>query len=89
MKVNTDKSHLLLSGNTKLASSIDNKTAESEMKQESLGITTDSKLSFEEHVNNICKKASQKLNALARISSDTFFLGNTSLRNMRLKMSKP
>ena len=69
MKVNTDKSHLLLSGNTKLASNIDNKTAESEMKQEPLGITIDSKLSFEEHVNNICKKASQKLNALARISS--------------------
>ena len=88
MKVNTDKRHLLLSGNTKLASNIDNKTAESEMKQEPLGITIDSKLSFEEHVNNICKKASQKLNALARISSDTLFLGNTSLRNMRLKLPK-
>ena len=69
MKVNTDKSHLLLSGNTKLASNIDNNTIESEMKQELLGITIDPNLSFEEHVNNICKKASQKLNALARISS--------------------
>ena len=39
------------------------------MKQELLGITIDSNLSFEEHLNNICKKASQKLNALARISS--------------------
>ena len=39
------------------------------MKQEVSGITIDSNLSFEEHVNNICKKASQKLNALARISS--------------------
>ena len=29
----------------------------------------DSRLTFEEHVNNLCKKASQKLNALARISS--------------------
>ena len=69
MKVNTDKSHLLLSGNTKLASNIDNNTIESEMKQELLGITIDSNLSFEEHASNICKKASQKLNALARISS--------------------
>ena len=69
MKVNTDKSHLLLSGNTKLASNIDNNTIESGMKQELLGITIDSNLSFEEHVNNICKKASQKLNAQTSISS--------------------
>ena len=69
MKVNTDKSHLLLSGNTKLTSNIDNNITESEMKQKLLGITIDSNLSFEEHVNNICKKASQKLNALASISS--------------------
>ena len=61
MKVNTDKSHLLLFGNTKLASNMDNNTIESEMKQELLGITTDSNLSFEEHANNICKKASRKL----------------------------
>ena len=61
MKVNTDKSHLLLFGNTKLASNMDNNTIESEMKQELLGITNDSNLSFEEHANNICKKASQKL----------------------------
>ena len=39
------------------------------MKQELLGITVDSNLSFEEHVNNICKKAGQKSNALASISS--------------------
>ena len=39
------------------------------MKQELLGITIGSNLSFEKHVSNICKKASQKLNALARISS--------------------
>ena len=32
-----------------------------------LGITIDSNLFIEEHVNNLCKKASQKLNASARI----------------------
>ena len=41
----------------------------SEEKQELLGVIIDSRLTFEEHVNNLCKKASQKLNALARISS--------------------
>ena len=34
-----------------------------------LGITVDNKLSFEDHLNKICKKLSQKLNALARIST--------------------
>ena len=33
-----------------------------------LDITIDSKLTFENHINSICKKASQKLNALARIA---------------------
>ena len=69
MKVNTDKSHLLLSGNIKLTSNIDNNITESEEKQELLGVIIDSRLTFEEHVNNLSKKASQKLNALARISS--------------------
>ena len=31
-------------------------------------ITIDSNLTFENHINNICKKVSQKLNALARIA---------------------
>ena len=68
MKVNTDKSHLLLSGNASLTSNIDNNLIESENEQVLLGVTIDSNLSFEKHINNLCKKASQKLNALARIS---------------------
>ena len=68
MKVNTDKSHLLLSGNVSLTSNIDNKLIESENEQVLLGVTIDPNLSFEKHINNLCKKASQKLNALARIS---------------------
>ena len=68
MKVNTDKSHLLLSGNTKHESNIDNNIIKSEPQQELLGITIDSNLSFEDHVNKVCQKTSQKLNALARIS---------------------
>ena len=32
------------------------------------GITIDSNLTFENHINNICKRASQKLNALARVA---------------------
>ena len=33
-----------------------------------LGVKFDSNLSFESHVTSLCKKASQKLHALARIS---------------------
>ena len=33
----------------------------------SLGVTIDSNVTFENHINNICKRASQKLNALARV----------------------
>ena len=34
-----------------------------------LGIKVDNKLAFEEHVEGLCKKVSQKVSALARISS--------------------
>ena len=33
------------------------------------GIKIDNKLTFEEHVEGLCKKASQEVSALARISS--------------------
>ena len=33
-----------------------------------LGITIDSKLSFDDHVTSLCKKACQKLHALARVA---------------------
>ena len=34
-----------------------------------LGITIDSKLSFDSHIRKICKKSGQKLNALSRITT--------------------
>ena len=34
-----------------------------------LGITIDEHLSFNEHLTNVCKRASRKLNALSRVSS--------------------
>ena len=33
-----------------------------------LGVTVDNKLSFEPHLNLVCKKVSQKLHGLARVS---------------------
>ena len=67
-RVNTGKDHLLLSGYSKATATIDNSYTESENEQVLLGITVDSNLTFENHISSICKKAIQKLNALARIA---------------------
>ena len=67
MKVDAGKSHLLLSGNSRATARINNSYIDSEDKQVLLSITAVCNLTFENHINSICKKASQKLNALARI----------------------
>ena len=60
---------LLMSWNKAIAN-IDNDRIESKDIYELLGITTDSKLKFENHINKLCKKASHKKhNALARNSN--------------------
>ena len=69
MNVNTVKSHLLVSGNVRATAKIDNNYIETEKRQVLLSIMIDCNLTFENHINNICKKASQKLNALARVAS--------------------
>ena len=62
------KCYILFSGNDNVSANIDNHTIISENENELLGIIIDSKLSFEDFINKLCKKASQKLNALARIA---------------------
>ena len=47
MKVNTGKSHLLVSGNVRGTAKIDNNYTESEKEKALLGITIDSNLTFE------------------------------------------
>ena len=42
-----------------------------------LGVTVDNKFSFEPHLNLVCKKVSQKLHALARVSK---FISKKKLR---------
>ena len=68
MKLNTGKSHLLLSGNSRATATINNSYIESEDKQLLLGITNDSNLTFENNISSICKKASQKWNTLEGIT---------------------
>ena len=68
MKISGGKSHLLFSGHDNVSANIDRHTIISENKNELLGIILNSKLSFEDHINNLCQKASQKLNTLARVA---------------------
>ena len=68
MKVNAGKSHLLVSGNKRATAKIDNNYIESEKEQVLLDITIGSNRTFENDINNICKRESQKLNVLARVA---------------------
>ena len=69
MKANESKCHLLLSKNC--ASSkmkIDNIEIENSESEKLLGIQVDCHLNVNSHLNTLCKKASSKIHALARIS---------------------
>ena len=68
MKANADKCRLLLSGNIKDVACINHIQIENNTSEKLLGVTIDSDLKFDLHVNNLGKKATQKLNALAHIS---------------------
>ena len=70
LKLNADKCHLLVSNHNKDVSiNVDEEIIECESSVKLLGITLDNKLNFNKHVSNLCKKASQKIHALARISN--------------------
>ena len=71
MKLNKGKCHLLTFG--KIQSNIKIKIVEAVVEESSeeklLGIILDKKRNFKSHISSVCKKASQKLHALARASS--------------------
>ena len=67
MKANAYKYHLLIINNTKesFQIKIGNETASNNKYEKLLGLKVDHELNFNEHVSLLCKKASQKLNALS------------------------
>ena len=65
-KINSGKSHILFSGNDNVSANIDNHTIISENKNELLGITLDSRLSFEDHMNNLCKNSKSKTQRISK-----------------------
>ena len=68
MKANADKCHLVVSSNESCTAKIEDFSIKNSTEEKLLGVKYDSNLSFENHVTSLCKKASQKLHALARIS---------------------
>ena len=69
MKVNPGKFYLFLSDKKSHQVSICNEKFSSTRSERFLGIKSNNKLTFEEHMEGLCKKASQKASAVARISS--------------------
>ena len=51
-----------------VALKIKNETIANSSNEKLLGILFNNKFDFDEHVNSLCRKASQKLNALARVA---------------------
>ena len=72
MKLNTGKSHFMVLGksaNQTITISIGDSDIENTNEEKLLGVTIDRNLTFEPHINKLCKKAGNKLFALSRLSS--------------------
>ena len=67
MKANTDKCHLLITRDTDVTAKIGKLDVKDSREVKLLGVKIDGKLSSENHVSSLCKKASQKLHALRRV----------------------
>ena len=68
MKANANKCHLLLSTNKQYTIKVGGTDIGNSQSEKLLGIKLDINLNFNFHLDEMCKRASQKLNALARIS---------------------
>ena len=71
MKLNPDKCHLLIFGekNNNVSVQFGATTITESVEEKLLSVTLDKNLDFKNHVNTLCRKAGQKLHALARISN--------------------
>ena len=62
MKANPNQLYLLLSTNQNKSADINRNAIHNSSSEKLLGIPIETSLKFDIHVNNLCKKASQKLN---------------------------
>ena len=66
MKGNTDKCHLIMSTNNTPEVKVGDSLIKTSTSEKLLGVKNDYKLTFDNHVANLCKKASNKLRAVAK-----------------------
>ena len=71
----------IFSGNDNVSANIVDNTITFEDNNGLLGLILDLKLSFEDHINKVCKKASQKLNVLARVTLYIYLEERETVRN--------
>ena len=80
MKSNADKCHLLVSSNEKVTIKIGSHEIANTKREKLLGVHLDSGLWFDYYISEICKKASRKVFALARVTSVMSLSENVTLR---------
>ena len=68
MKSNGDKCYLLVNTSDKVNSKIENFHIYNSKCEKLLGVKFDHKLTFDDHISELCKKASQKVQALPRVT---------------------
>ena len=78
IKSNPDKCHLLVSSCKKIKMEVGDFDIENSTCEKLLGVHFDNSVTFDYHMSELCKKASKKTNALARVSQYMNFLQETS-----------
>ena len=69
MKINVDKCHMLVSKNNTIKIKIGNFDITNSKSEKLLEVKFDHQLSFDDHISELCKKASRKIHALSREAS--------------------
>ena len=78
IKSNPDKCHLLVSSCKKIKMEVGDFDIENSTCEKLLGVHFDNSVTFDYHMSELCKKASKKTNALARVSQYMNFFQETS-----------
>ena len=67
-KINANKCHLLVSTNNTVKIKIGKFDTTNSKSEKLLGVKLDHKLSSDDHISDLCKKASRKIHALSRVA---------------------
>ena len=71
MKAKPDNCHFICSSSVKTRIITENEQISKSYCQKVLGVFFDSKLTFQSHIDSSCKKASQNLNVISRITMNS------------------